>query len=73
MKLPGLPTAIDERFLEHRRRSSSLAGIITAAGALIVFEYRLLTTSVVSWDLLAVGVAFVVIKLSVLLWYRLHD
>ena len=32
----------DERFLEHRRRSTSLAGIITALVAIGIFEYRLL-------------------------------
>jgi hypothetical protein len=73
MKLPGISNTIDERFLEHRRRSSSLAGIFTAALALLVFEYRLLVHSVVSWDLLAVSVAFVVLKLTVLVWYRLRD
>ena len=73
MKIPLLGWLIDERFLEHRRRSTSVAGMFTAAGALLVFEYRLLFEHVRSWDLLAVGLAFVVIKFAVLLWYRFTD
>ncbi len=73
MKLPRLATTIDERFLEHRRRSSSIAGMLSGALALVLFEYRYAVDSVLSWDLLAVGVTFVAIKVSVLLWYRLRD
>ncbi len=64
---------VDERFLTHRLRSSSTAGIGTAALALVVFEYRLLTEDVWSWDLLAVGATFVVIKLALMLWYTATD
>jgi hypothetical protein len=73
MKLPLLGWLIDERFLEHRRRSTSIAGIVSAAGALLIFEYRLLVHHVYSWDLLAVGLAFVAVKLSLMIWYRFHD
>ncbi|MGD0522345.1 MAG: hypothetical protein ABSA48_13895 [Terracidiphilus sp.] len=63
----------DERFLEHRRRSTSLAGIITALVAIGIFEYRLLHDHLWSWDLLAVALAFAVIKLSMMAWYRFTD
>ncbi len=63
----------DERFLEHRRRSTSLAGIITALVAIGIFEYRLLHDHIWSWDLLAVALTFAVIKLSMMAWYRYTD
>ena len=64
---------VDERFLTHRLRSSSTAGIATAALALVVFEYRLLMQDIWSWDLLAVGATFVVIKVALMLWYTATD
>ncbi len=73
MSIPILGRLIDERFLEHRRRSTSIAGMITAAGALCVFLYRYYSRHVWSWDLLAVGATFVAVKLAVLIWYRVTD
>ena len=64
---------IDERFLEHRRRSTSTAGITVAVLALLVFMWRLYVNHVWSWDLLAVGTTFVAIKMTLMLWYRLRD
>ena len=64
---------VDERFLTHRLRSSGTAGIATAALALVVFEYRLLTDGIWSWDLLAVGTTFVAVKLSLMVWYTVTD
>jgi hypothetical protein len=39
---------VDERFLTHRLRSTSVAGIACAVTALLLFEYRLLVSS--KWD-----------------------
>jgi hypothetical protein len=64
---------VDERFLTHRLRSTSTAGISCAVVALALFEYRLLVTGTRSWDLLLVGVTFVVVKLSLMVWYALKD
>jgi hypothetical protein len=72
-RVPFLGQFVDERFLEHRRRASSLAGIITAVLALVVFEYRFLRYGIVSWDLLAVAIFFGVLKLSLFFWYRFRD
>ena len=63
----------DERFLEHRRRSTSLAGITSALVAIGIFEYRLLHDHIWHWDLLAVALTFAVIKLSMMAWYRFND
>lgn len=64
-----LSRLVDERFLQHRQRSTSTAGVITAVGALLVFAYRYYVLHTWSWDLLAVAVAFGLIKMSMMLWY----
>jgi len=63
----------DERFLTHRLRSSSTAGIAGGVFALLLFEYRLLVDHVRNWDLFAVGVLVVAIKMGLMLWYSLTD
>ena len=64
---------VDERFLDHRRRSTSTAGMLCAAFALLLFLYRYYGDGVLSWDLFAVGAGFVGIKLGLMIWYRLTD
>jgi hypothetical protein len=64
---------VDERFLVHRRQSTSTAGMIAAAGSLVLFQYRLVTEHVAHWDLLAIGVTFVVVKIALMVWYAVHD
>ena len=59
----------DERFFVHRQRSTSIAGMASAAGALVLFEYRYFVNHVANWDLAAVGVAFVIVKISLMAWY----
>ncbi len=68
-----LGKVVDERFWEHRRRSTSIAGIITAVLALCLFEYRFLVNHRWNWDLLAVGLTFVVVKLALMTWYYVND
>ena len=65
--------SIDERFLQHRMRSTSYAGIAVAVGALCIFAYRFYVRHVWNWDLLGVGIAFVVIKLALMAWYHFTD
>lgn len=72
-KVPLLGRFVDERFLEHRRRSSSLAAILGALLAVALFEYRLFHDHVVSWDLFAVVLLMVVVKLAMMLWYGFND
>jgi hypothetical protein len=73
MKLPILGRAIDERFLDRRRRSTSTAGIIGAILSVVLFEYRYFVNHIWSWDLLAVALTFVVIKMAMMTWYWLKD
>lgn len=64
--------SVDERFLEHRRRSTSFAGTLAALVAIGIFEYRLLHDHIWSWDLLAVPLTFVAIKLAMMVWFRFN-
>jgi hypothetical protein len=63
----------DERFLAHRQRSTSTAGIVSAVLALLLFEYRFAVTHVLDWDLLAIGATFVLVKMALMLRYALRD
>jgi hypothetical protein len=73
MNIPLLGRLIDERFLEHRRRSTSLAGVIGGVVAASLFGYRYYVNGVWSWDLLAVALTIVGVKLTMLAWYLLTD
>jgi hypothetical protein len=73
MKVPILGLAIDERFLTHRLRSTSVAGVTGGVVAIGLFTYRFYVDHLWSWDLLAVSVTIAVVKLAVLIWYRVTD
>ena len=64
---------IDERFLTHRLRSTSAAGIVGGALAMGLFAYRYYVDHVWSSDLLAVGVTIAAVKVALMIWYRLTD
>jgi len=64
---------IDERFLTHRLRSTSVAGVAGGVLAMLLFAYRYYIDDIWSWDLLAVGVTVVAVKLTLLTWYHLTD
>ena len=69
MKVPGLGLEIDERFLTHRLKSTSIAGMAGVVVAMGLFLYRYYANHVWSWDLFAVGATIAVVKLSLLAWY----
>ena len=71
MNIPFLNRWLDERFFEFRRRSTSIAGIVAAEMALLLFGYQYFANHVVRWDLFAIGAAFVVVKLGLMTWYYL--
>ena len=72
-RVPLLGKFVDERFLEHRRRSTSAAGIAGALLAVALFEYRLVHDHVIRWDLLSVALLMVVVKMGLMVWYRFND
>ena len=69
-RIPIVNKFVDERFLDHRRRSSSIAGILAACLAVVLFEYRFFWNHIWSWDLVAVALTFVVVKMSLFTWFR---
>jgi hypothetical protein len=72
-RIPLLGRNVDERFLRHRLHSTSLAGIIGGISALLLFSYRFYVNHVWSWDILAIALIIVGVKLSMMVWYLLSD
>ncbi len=72
-RIPFFGQFVDERFLEHRRRSTSVAGLAGALLALCIFEYRLIVQHVIHWDLFAIIAIMAVVKIAMMLWYKLRD
>jgi hypothetical protein len=68
-----LGVKVDERFLDHRRRSSSLGGIAAAVLAIGLFEYHLIRQHVFRWELFAIGLTMVAVKLAAMAWYHFTD
>jgi hypothetical protein len=73
MSIPILGRLVDERFLNHRLRSSSLGGIAGGVLASLLFMFRFYVNHVWNWDLLAVALTVVGVKLGAMLWFRLRD
>ena len=73
MNIPILGRFIDERFLEHRRRSTSLAGIAGAFVALGLFAYHYFAHGLLEWELFAVAATVAVVKVILMIWYRFTD
>ena len=72
MKLPIVGWTVDERFLMHRLRSTSIAGsaaVLLAGG----FFFNGLSKGAVRWDHFAIIATAAVVKIAVLIYYRLTD
>ena len=73
MRIPLIGRIFDERFLDRRRRSTSLGGIIGGVVAVGLFEYRFFVNHRWSWDLLAVALTIVGVKMTMMAWYLITD
>jgi hypothetical protein len=73
MNIPFIAKAVDERFLNHRLRSTSLAGVMGGLVAIGLFAYRFYAKHIWSWDLFIVVATIVGVKLAVMTWYLLTD
>jgi hypothetical protein len=73
MSFPSMPAAIDERFLTHRLKSTSIGGQAAIAVAAGLWFYRHFNDHIWSWDLFAVIATMALVKVVVLIWYRLRD
>ena len=72
-RIPILGKFVDERFLDHRRRSSSIAGILCACVGVVLFEYRFFVDHIWNWDLFALVLLFLVVKMLLFTWFRFND
>ena len=73
MKVPVLGSAIDERFLRHRLKSTSLGGQAAIVVAAALWFYRQFHDHVFSRDLFAVIAAMALVKVAALVWFRVRD
>jgi len=64
---------VDERFLAHRQRSTSIGGQAGGVLAICLFAWHYYVDHVWSWDLFAVGLTVVVVKLLVMVWFTLKE
>ena len=63
----------DERFLTHRLRSTSIAGVAGGILATVLWFYRYVFDHRWSWELLAIPVTMAIVKQGLMLWYRVKD
>ena len=73
MSIAILGKVIDERFLQHRLKSTSLGGIVGGILAICLFAYRSYANHMWNWDLFAVALTIVAVKLLAMVWYRVTD
>jgi 4-hydroxybenzoate polyprenyltransferase len=73
MSVPILGRLIDERFFAHRKRSTSLAGIVSGVFAGLLFAYRYYVQGRKNWDLAAVLVLFVIVKMAAMIFFYSRD
>jgi hypothetical protein len=73
MIFPIFKREIDERFLTHRLKSTSLAGIAATLVCAGLWAYSYYVDQVFRWDLFAVLGTAVVVKLTAMVFYRLTD
>jgi hypothetical protein len=71
--LPIVGRAVDERFLNHRLRASSYAGIVGGVVAILLFAYRFYVNHLWSWDLFIVIATILGVKISVMAWSLLKQ
>ena len=69
MSISILSRLVDERFLNHRLRATSTAGITGGILACLLFAYRYYVNGVWSWDLLGLAGTIVTVKLAMMAWY----
>ena len=64
---------VDERFLLHRYKSTSNAGIAAAFLMGGWFLYDQIAHHVYHWDFAIILTVMVIVKYTFMIWYRKHD
>ena len=73
MIVETLKGSVDERFLTHRLRATSLAGVAGGVTASLLFAYYYFAQQDPRWDLLAVALVIAAVKLGALAYFRMTD
>ena len=73
MSIPFIDKLVDERFLTHRQRSTSTAGMIGAALVGVLFLYRMYFEHITDWYLFAILLLVVLTKFALMAYYFLTD
>lgn len=73
MKVPIPATLVDERFLTHRLRATSLGGIAGGTAALLMFAWGYYVQHLWRWDMLTIALTIIAVKYAALIYYRLTD
>jgi hypothetical protein len=61
---------VDERFLVHRLKATSIAAIAGGVLAMGLFAYHFWADHVWSWELFSIGAVMAVVKQGLMAWYR---
>ena len=69
MNLPVFGRLVDERFLMHRLRSTSVGGVVGGIVAGVLFLFRFYFQDVHDWYLFAVLATIVAVKLTLMAYY----
>jgi len=69
MNIPLIGRAFDERFLNHRLRSTSIGGVAGGVLATLLFAYHYYIDHYWSWELLTVALTIVAVKWALMAWH----
>jgi hypothetical protein len=73
MKVPLPAALVDERFLMHRLRATSLGGIAGGTAAMLTFAWGYFVHHLWRWDMLAIALTIIAVKYTALIYFRLTD
>jgi hypothetical protein len=61
---------VDERFLVHRLRATSIASMAGITVAMGLFAYHYYADHVWNWELFSIGLTMAAVKQGLMAWYR---
>ena len=65
--------AVDERFLLHRLKATSIASMAGVTVAMGLFAYHYWKDHVWNWELFSIGAVMALIKQGLMAWYRYRN
>ena len=61
---------VDERFLMHRLRATSIASMAGVVLAMGLFAFHYIRDHVWNWELFSIGAVMAFVKQGLMVWYR---